>query len=73
MVYSIKTAILKSITGAFKGNVNENEFNVLFFKLVHVQVFGSPNLPHCIVLNQVFTVMDDHRLCSPIEHLREET
>ena len=48
MVYCIKTAILKSITGAVKGNVYENEFNVLFFKLVHVQVFGSPNLLHCI-------------------------
>ena len=47
MVYCIKTAILKSITGAFKGNVYENEFNVFFSKLVHVQVFGSPNLPHC--------------------------
>ena len=47
MVYCIKTAILKFITGAFKGNVYENEFNVLFSKLVHVQVFGSPNLPHC--------------------------
>ena len=26
-----------------------------------------------IVVNKVFTVMDDHHLCSPIEHLREET